>query len=153
MNPVNPVNPATPRPLSRPRTSDRCEQRARSIAARSTTAQSATARSTTAQSTGPVAPVAGRLLTGRLVAIRRSAATWVYAVLATLVSSVSAPPTRRRPASARPAGQAGQSTVEYALILLGAAAVALVVVAWVTRTDLIGRLFDTVVGRILQQAS
>jgi Flp pilus assembly pilin Flp len=46
----------------------------------------------------------------------------------------------------------GQSTVEYALILLGAAAVALVVVAWVTRTDLIGRLFDTVVGRILQQA-
>lgn len=46
----------------------------------------------------------------------------------------------------------GQSTVEYALILLGAAAVALVLVAWVTRTDLIGRLFDTVVGRILQQA-
>ena len=46
----------------------------------------------------------------------------------------------------------GQSTVEYALILLGAAAVALVVVAWVTRTDLIGRLFDTVVGSILQQA-
>lgn len=46
----------------------------------------------------------------------------------------------------------GQGTVEYALILLGAAAVALVVVAWVTRTDLIGRLFDTVVGRILQQA-
>lgn len=55
-------------------------------------------------------------------------------------------PLRRR-------GQAGQGTVEYALILLGAAAVALVVVAWVTRTDLIGRLFDTVVGRILQQAS
>jgi Flp pilus assembly pilin Flp len=49
--------------------------------------------------------------------------------------------------------EAGQGTVEYALILLGAAAVALVVVAWVTRTDLIGRLFDTVVGRILQQAS
>jgi Flp pilus assembly pilin Flp len=49
-------------------------------------------------------------------------------------------------------GQSGQSTVEYALILLGAAAVALVVVAWVTQTDLIGRLFDTVVGRILQQA-
>ena len=55
-----------------------------------------------------------------------------------------APPERR--------GQTGQSTVEYALILLGAAAIALVVVAWVTRTDLIGRLFDTVVGRILQQA-
>lgn len=46
----------------------------------------------------------------------------------------------------------GQSTVEYALLLLGAAAIALVLVAWVTRTDLIGRLFDTVVGRILDQA-
>ena len=46
----------------------------------------------------------------------------------------------------------GQGTVEYALILLGAAAVALVVVAWVTRTALIGRLFDTVVGRIHPQA-
>lgn len=64
------------------------------------------------------------------------------------------PPCARsdRPRVGRTRGQAGQSTVEYALILLGAAAVALVVVAWVTRTDLIGRLFDTVVGRILQQA-
>jgi Flp pilus assembly pilin Flp len=53
----------------------------------------------------------------------------------------------------RPRGQRGQSTVEYALILLGAAAVALVVVAWVTRTDLIGRLFDTVVGSILRQVT
>lgn len=54
------------------------------------------------------------------------------------------------PASRR--SERAQGTVEYALILLGAAAVALVVVAWVTRTDLIGRLFDTVVGRILTQA-
>jgi Flp pilus assembly pilin Flp len=46
-----------------------------------------------------------------------------------------------------------QSTVEYALILLGAAAIALVVVAWVTRSDVIGRLFDTVMGRILRQAA
>ena len=49
-------------------------------------------------------------------------------------------------------GERAQGTVEYALILLGAAAVALVVVAWVSRTDLIGRLFETVVGRILSQA-
>jgi hypothetical protein len=48
--------------------------------------------------------------------------------------------------------QRGQSTVEYALVLLGAAAVALMVVAWASRTDVIGRLFDTVVGRILTQA-
>jgi Flp pilus assembly pilin Flp len=66
--------------------------------------------------------------------------------LALCCAGLHSPPRRRRRT------QAGQSTVEYALILLGAAAVALVVVAWVTRTDLIGRLFDTVVGRILQQA-
>ena len=42
-----------------------------------------------------------------------------------------------------------QGTVEYALVLLGAAAVALLLVAWVARTDLIGRLFDTVVGKVL----
>lgn len=43
----------------------------------------------------------------------------------------------------------GQGTVEYALVLLGAAAVALLLVAWVARTDLVGRLFDTVVGKVL----
>ncbi len=46
----------------------------------------------------------------------------------------------------------GQSTVEYALVLLGAAAVALALVAWVTRSDAVSRLFDTVVGRILERA-
>ena len=45
--------------------------------------------------------------------------------------------------------ESGQGTVEYALVLLGAAAVALLLVAWVARTDLVGRLFDTVVGKIL----
>ena len=63
---------------------------------------------------------------------------------ALVLATVGGAPTRR--------AERGQSTVEYALLLLGAAAIALVLVAWVTRTDLIGRLFDTVVGRILQQA-
>lgn len=47
--------------------------------------------------------------------------------------------------------ESGQGTVEYALVLLGAAAVALLLVAWVARTDLVGRLFDTVVGKILSR--
>lgn len=51
----------------------------------------------------------------------------------------------------RSVDERGQGTVEYALVLLGAAAVALAVVAWVTRTGVIGRLFDTVIGQILQQ--
>ena len=45
----------------------------------------------------------------------------------------------------------GQSTVEYALILLGAAAIALALVSWVTGSNVVGRLFDSVVGRILRQ--
>jgi Flp pilus assembly pilin Flp len=67
-------------------------------------------------------------------------------------SPVAPTPTRAGTGAAR-RDQRGQSTVEYALILLGAAAVALAVVAWVTRTDLIGRLFDVVVGSILRQVT
>ena len=52
----------------------------------------------------------------------------------------------------RQQSESGQGTVEYALVLLGAAAIALLLVAWVARTDLVGRLFDTVVGKILGRA-
>ena len=48
--------------------------------------------------------------------------------------------------------QQGQSTVEYALILLGAAAIALALVSWVTGSNVVGRLFDTVIDRILGRA-
>ena len=47
----------------------------------------------------------------------------------------------------RPAERA-QTTAEYALVLLVAAAIALLIVAWATDTDLIGRLFDVVVRAI-----
>lgn len=46
----------------------------------------------------------------------------------------------------------GQGTVEYALVLLAAAAVALALVAWVARSDAVGRLFELVIGRILSSA-
>jgi hypothetical protein len=52
------------------------------------------------------------------------------------------------PARAR---ERGQATAEYALVLLGAAAVALLLVAWATNTDAIGRLLDGVLDRILGQ--
>lgn len=42
----------------------------------------------------------------------------------------------------------GQASAEYALVLLGAAAVALLIVAWATKSDLIGKLFDTVLKTI-----
>lgn len=45
----------------------------------------------------------------------------------------------------------GQSTVEYAILLLGAAAIAMLVVAWVSDSDVIGRLFQTVFDRIISR--
>ena len=45
--------------------------------------------------------------------------------------------------------QRGQATAEYALVLLGAAAVALLVMAWASRTNRIGRLLDAVMDALL----
>lgn len=51
----------------------------------------------------------------------------------------------RRPARS----ETGQATAEYALVLLGAAAVALLLVAWAASSGLIGELFDTVVRQLI----
>lgn len=46
----------------------------------------------------------------------------------------------------------GQATSEYALVLLGAAAVAILVIGWATKTNKIGglldKVFDSVTGKI-----
>ena len=42
----------------------------------------------------------------------------------------------------------GQATAEYALVLLGAAAVALLIVGWATHTDLVGKLLDSIMNNI-----
>lgn len=48
--------------------------------------------------------------------------------------------------------QRGQSTAEYALVLLGASTVALVFLAWAGRTsrieDLFNAVLDTVIGKV-----
>lgn len=59
----------------------------------------------------------------------RAAESWVEARLAT-----------RR--------EDGQATAEYALVLLGVAAVALLVVTWAARTNRIGNLLNGVFDRI-----
>ena len=46
-------------------------------------------------------------------------------------------------------GDAGQTTAEYALVLVGVAAIALLVVAWATKTGAIGKLFDFVLEHIM----
>ncbi len=66
----------------------------------------------------------------------------VHAAVAALVCNTVARLGRRR------SDERGQTTAEYALVLLGAAAVALLIVAWASQTDLIGRLFNAVVRAI-----
>ncbi|HVL07478.1 MAG TPA: DUF4244 domain-containing protein [Acidimicrobiales bacterium] len=47
-----------------------------------------------------------------------------------------------------PDDERGQASAEYALVLLGAAAIALLIVAWATKSELIGKLFDAVMDAI-----
>jgi hypothetical protein len=53
----------------------------------------------------------------------------------------------------RVAGDRGQSTAEYALVLLGAAGVALLLITWATKTDKVTRLLNGVIDRVLDQVS
>ena len=48
--------------------------------------------------------------------------------------------------------QRGQATAEYALVLLGVAAIALMVAAWAAKSGKIGQLFDAVVGQLVSKA-
>lgn len=48
-----------------------------------------------------------------------------------------------------PSDERGQTTAEYALVMLGAAAIATLLVTWATQSGAISRLFDTVVDRLL----
>jgi hypothetical protein len=45
--------------------------------------------------------------------------------------------------------EAGQSTTEYALVMLAAAAVAGLVLAWATKTHAVSRLFDAIIGKVM----
>jgi hypothetical protein len=45
--------------------------------------------------------------------------------------------------------ESGQTTAEYALVMLAAAAVAGLVLAWATKSHTISRLFDAVIGKLI----
>jgi Protein of unknown function (DUF4244) len=47
----------------------------------------------------------------------------------------------------------GQSTAEYALVLLGAATVALILVAWATKSGKITRLLNSVLDSVLSKVT
>ena len=71
-----------------------------------------------------------------------SAAVFVQSLVIVLVSRLQRPDRDQR----------GQASAEYALVLLGAAAVALLVTGWATRTDRVGRLLDGVMDKLLSRA-
>jgi hypothetical protein len=54
-------------------------------------------------------------------------------------------------AEARAGSDRGQTTAEYALVLVGVAAIALLIVAWAADTNKIGRLLDSVLDSILDK--
>jgi hypothetical protein len=53
----------------------------------------------------------------------------------------------------RIAREEGQSTAEYALVLLGAAGVALLLVAWATKSGKVTELLNSVLDHVLSQVS
>ena len=46
-------------------------------------------------------------------------------------------------------GEAGQSTAEYALVMIAAAAVAGLLLAWAHKTNLVSGLFNSVIEKVL----
>ncbi len=74
-----------------------------------------------------------------------TALTAAVALAVTLLTSRDRPRLRDR--------ESGQSTVEYALVILAAAALALLVVAWAARTGAIGELFDRVIESVTSKVA
>jgi hypothetical protein len=46
-------------------------------------------------------------------------------------------------------GEVGQSTAEYALVILGAVAIATLLITWATGSHAISKLFDSVINKVL----
>jgi Flp pilus assembly pilin Flp len=45
--------------------------------------------------------------------------------------------------------EVGQTTAEYALVILGAAAIGALLIAWATKSHAVGKLFDDVIEKVL----
>jgi Flp pilus assembly pilin Flp len=52
----------------------------------------------------------------------------------------------------RESAETGQASVEYALVLLGAAVVASLLIAWASKTKLFDDLFDHILGLVKDKA-
>ena len=68
-----------------------------------------------------------------------------------LLARVVAQPSAVRDRMRRLRGEGGQATVEYALVILGAATLALLFVAWAASTGRIGGLLDHLMDLVEQK--
>jgi Flp pilus assembly pilin Flp len=102
------------------------------------TRKEVTARS---PSPGPVHPVNER----------RSAVLRILVPLTTAMSTLTTWVADRLVTEAGAGSDRGQTTAEYALVLVGVAAIALLIVAWATDSNKIGQLLDSVLDSILDK--
>lgn len=79
--------------------------------------------------------IAFTALQSRAIAARTSAASASRSVTSSTGAALS--------------GDRGQTTAEYALVLLGAAGVAMLLLGWATKSGAIGKLFDVVLNGIV----
>lgn len=80
----------------------------------------------------------------------------LYRSLCGLAFRIRSLPGRSHPRSAdgaRSGGDRGQTTAEYALVLLAAATLALLLVAWAAQSGKIGTLFDTVFDHVIDKVT
>lgn len=70
----------------------------------------------------------------------------LYVTIQTLLA---AQPARLALLARRSRDEKGQASAEYALVLLGAAAVAGLLTSWAARTNRVGRLLDAVMDQLL----
>jgi hypothetical protein len=52
--------------------------------------------------------------------------------------------------SGAPFDQSGQSTAEYALVIVAAAAIVGLLLSWITKSNGIGSIFNGVIGKVLK---
>jgi hypothetical protein len=50
---------------------------------------------------------------------------------------------------AAPRSESGQTTAEYALVIIGAAALASLLLAWATKSGAISKLFESVISHVI----
>ena len=91
-----------------------------------------------------------------LLFVRASSVLLLVVPALVLAGRAGWPPTRAvvrravrwRPPGPRWGGDQGQTTAEYALVIVGAAALALLLITWATKSDAIGKLSDFVLQQV-----